>query len=130
MPYRLWMRRKINITFRGLITIVPRANRRGEHSFAPLAVLPRGQKWAHNAGFACLGLFREIPWGHGSSFSSVLSGLPGSEPPIDGGPSRPSRIEIMFGRLTDWRLIATRHDRCAKVFLSAVALAATVIVWL
>jgi transposase len=36
----------------------------------------------------------------------------------------------MFGRLKDWRRIATRHDRCAKTFLSAVALAATVLFWL
>ena len=40
---------------------------------------------------------------------------------------RRNRIEIMFGRLKDWRRIATRYDRCPKVFLSAVALAATVI---
>ena len=40
------------------------------------------------------------------------------------------KIEIMFGRLKDWRRIATRYDRCAKVFLSAVALATTVIFWL
>lgn len=40
------------------------------------------------------------------------------------------RIEIMFVRLKDWRGIATRYDRCAKPFLSAVALAATIIVWL
>jgi hypothetical protein len=32
----------------------------------------------------------------------------------------------MFGRLQDWRRVATRYDRCPKVFLSAVALAATV----
>lgn len=43
---------------------------------------------------------------------------------------RRNRIEIMFGRLKDWRRIATRYDRCPKVFLSAVALAATVIFWL
>ncbi len=43
---------------------------------------------------------------------------------------RRNRIEIMFGRLKDWRRIATRHDRCAKTFLSAVALAATVMFWL
>jgi transposase len=24
------------------------------------------------------------------------------------------RIEIMFGRLKDWRRVATRYDRCAK----------------
>ena len=39
---------------------------------------------------------------------------------------RRSRIEIMFGRLKDWRRVATRYDRCPKVFLSAIALAATV----
>ena len=43
---------------------------------------------------------------------------------------RRNRIEIMFGRLKDWRRVATRNDRCAKTFLSAVALAATVILWL
>lgn len=42
---------------------------------------------------------------------------------------RRNRIEIMFGRLKDWRLVATRYDRCAKTFLSAVALAATVMFW-
>ena len=43
---------------------------------------------------------------------------------------RRNRIEIMFGRLKDWRRVATRYDRCPKVFLSAVALAAVVIYWL
>ncbi|RLK07380.1 IS4 family transposase [Ruegeria conchae] len=39
-------------------------------------------------------------------------------------------IEITFGRLKDWRRVATRYDRCPKVFLSAIALAATVLFWL
>ena len=43
---------------------------------------------------------------------------------------RRNRIEIMFGRLKDWRRVATRYDRCPKVFLSAIALAALVIFWL
>jgi transposase len=43
---------------------------------------------------------------------------------------RRSRIEIMFGRLKDWRRVATRYDRCPVVFFSAIALAATVIFWL
>lgn len=43
---------------------------------------------------------------------------------------RRNRIEIMFGRQKDWRRVATRYDRCPKVFLSAVALAATVMFWL
>ena len=42
---------------------------------------------------------------------------------------RRSRIEIMFGRLKDWRRIATRCDRCATTCLSAVALAAMVMFW-
>ena len=43
---------------------------------------------------------------------------------------RRNRIEIMFGRLKDWRRIATRYDRCATAFFSAICLAATVIFWL
>jgi transposase len=40
------------------------------------------------------------------------------------------RSEILFGRLKDWRRVATRYDRCPKVFFSAIALAALVIYWL
>jgi len=36
----------------------------------------------------------------------------------------------VFGRLNDWRRLATRYDRCPKAFFSAVALAATAIFWL
>ena len=43
---------------------------------------------------------------------------------------RRSRIEIMFGRLKDWRRVATRYDRCPETYLSAIALAATVLFWL
>ncbi len=43
---------------------------------------------------------------------------------------RRNRIEITFGRLRDWRRAATRYDRSPKVFLSAIALAATVSYWL
>ena len=43
---------------------------------------------------------------------------------------RRNRIEIMFGRLNDLRRVATRYDRCSKVFLSAVARTATVMFWL
>ena len=43
---------------------------------------------------------------------------------------RRNRIEIMFGRLKDWRRVAIRYDRCPTVFLSAIALAATVLFWL
>lgn len=43
---------------------------------------------------------------------------------------RRNRIENMFGRPKDWRRVATRYDRCLKVFLSAIALAATIMFWL
>jgi len=43
---------------------------------------------------------------------------------------RRNRIERMFGRIKDWRRVATRYDRSPTVFLSAIMLAATVIFWL
>ena len=39
-------------------------------------------------------------------------------------------IERMFGRLKDFRRIATRYDKLARNFLASVALAAAVIWWL
>ena len=42
---------------------------------------------------------------------------------------RCNRIEIMFGRLKDWRRVPTRYDRWPKVFLSVIELAALVIYW-
>jgi transposase len=39
-------------------------------------------------------------------------------------------IERMFGRLKDYRRIATRYDRLATNFLAAVCIAATVSYWL
>ena len=40
------------------------------------------------------------------------------------------RIEVMFGRLKDFRRVATRYDKLARNFLSAVHLAAAVAFWL
>ena len=40
-------------------------------------------------------------------------------------PRQRHRIEIMFGRIKDWRRCATRYDRCAHTFLSAITIAAT-----
>jgi putative transposase len=40
------------------------------------------------------------------------------------------RIENMFGRLKDWRRVATRYDRCAHTFFSAICIAATVVFYL
>ena len=41
-----------------------------------------------------------------------------------------NKVEIMFGRLKDWRRIAMRFDKSPTVFLSAVTLAAIVLFWL
>ena len=43
---------------------------------------------------------------------------------------RRNLVERMFGRLKDWRRIATRYDRCAHTFFSAICIAATLIFWL
>jgi transposase len=40
------------------------------------------------------------------------------------------KIEKSFAWLKDLRRVATRYDRCPKVFLSACALAAVVMFWL
>ena len=39
------------------------------------------------------------------------------------------KIENLFSRQKDWRPIATRYDRCAHVFRSAILLAVTVFFW-
>ncbi|QJB69730.1 IS5 family transposase [Parasphingorhabdus halotolerans] len=36
------------------------------------------------------------------------------------------KIENIFGRIKDWRRVATRYDRCAHTFFSAICIAATV----
>ena len=35
------------------------------------------------------------------------------------------KIENVFGRIKDWRRVATRYDRCAHTFMSAISIAAT-----
>lgn len=40
------------------------------------------------------------------------------------------KIEIMVGRIKDWRRIAMRYDRCAHTFFSAICLAAAFIFYL
>ena len=42
---------------------------------------------------------------------------------------RRNLIERMFCRLKDWRRIATRYDRLARNYLSALALVAAVCFW-
>lgn len=43
---------------------------------------------------------------------------------------RRNLVEHMFGRLKDWRRIATRYNRCAHTFFSAICIAATGIWWI
>lgn len=40
------------------------------------------------------------------------------------------KIECMFGKLKDWRRVATRYDRCAHTYFSAICIAASVIFYL
>jgi transposase len=43
---------------------------------------------------------------------------------------RLNRIERMFGRIKDWRRVATRYDTNPTVFLCVIMRAATVMFWL
>jgi len=40
------------------------------------------------------------------------------------------RIENMFSKLKDWRRVATRYDRCAHTFMSAIVIVATMLFWI
>jgi putative transposase len=40
------------------------------------------------------------------------------------------KIENTFGKIKDWRRIATRYDRCAHTFLSSITIAVIVLFWL
>ena len=40
------------------------------------------------------------------------------------------KIENMFGRIKDWRRIATRYDRCAHTFFSTICIAAALCYYL
>lgn len=40
------------------------------------------------------------------------------------------KIENRFAKLMDWRRIATRYDRCAHTFMSAICIAAIIIFWI
>ena len=40
------------------------------------------------------------------------------------------KIENMFAKLKDWRRIATRYDRCAHTFFSAICIAASITFYL
>ena len=42
---------------------------------------------------------------------------------------RRNLIERLFSRLKDWRRIATRYDKLARNYLSAIQLAAVIICW-
>jgi transposase len=39
-------------------------------------------------------------------------------------------IERMFGKLKNWRRIATRYDRLARNYLAAIALVSVIIAWI
>ena len=40
------------------------------------------------------------------------------------------KVEVMFGRISDWRRIATRYNRCTHTFLSSICIAAIDIFYL
>ena len=40
------------------------------------------------------------------------------------------KVENLFAKLKDWRRVATRYDRCAHTFFSAICIAAAVAFWI
>ena len=97
---------------------------------APLGCLPKADWLLADSGYDA-DWFREALKGKG--IKPCIPGWKSGGKPVKHDThryKRRNRIEIMFGRLKDWRRIATRYDRYPKVFLTAVALAATVIFWL
>ena len=62
-----------------------------------------------------------------------IPGRKGRKEPVESDDRRykdRNLIERMFGELKDWRRISTRYNRCARTFMSAICIAATVIFWL
>ena len=66
----------------------------------------------------------------GDEFRNALAtkGMKACIPPRKG--RKRHKVEGMFAKLKDWRRIATRYDRCAHTFFSAICLAAAVIFYL
>ncbi len=110
--------------------------------------LTAGQVSDHTGALALLSTLPKADWlladrGHDADWFRNALADKGIKPCIPGRKSRDQpikhdrrrtkrrhRIEMMFGRLKNWRRVATHYDRCPIVFLSAVALAATVLFWL
>jgi len=40
------------------------------------------------------------------------------------------KIENVFARIKDWRRVATRYDRCAHTYMSAICIAAIFCYWI
>ena len=100
---------------------------------APLDSLPRAQWLLGDQGYDA-DWFR-APCRPRASRPASLGQTPGPLRQAQIQAAQPHRTEgrrsqIMFGRLKDWRRVATRYDRCPTVFVSAKALAATVLFWL
>jgi len=114
------------------VTSVRRPDRRtpstaNDASSEPWAAPPRAQSLLADRGY-------DADWFRGAleekGIKPRISGRRSRNEPIKYDKRRyrrRNRIEIMFGRLKDWRRVATRYDRCPTAFFSAIALAATVI---
>ena len=65
-------------------------------------------------------------WRHALKAKGILPcipPIPSRKPPVDFDKDiykQCHKVEITFTQLKDWRRIATRYDRCADLFLSAI----------
>ena len=92
---------------------------------ALLARLPRRPLWVvADRGYASHA-FRERVWG--------LGARPAVPPKRGGAPvacpawvyTNRNRVERLWGRLKEWRAVATRYERTARSFMGVLCLAAT-----
>ena len=68
----------------------------------------------------------------GAGIVPCIPGRSNRKVPIEHGKAlykRRNFVERMFGRLKDWRRVATRYDRSAEGFFGAICLAAIVLFW-
>ncbi len=102
-----------------------------------------GQASNHAGARALIGSLPSVKWRPGScghdagrlrealqdkGMRACIPGRKQRKIPFNHGKRR-DRIEIMSGRLRDRRRAATRCGSCPRVFLQAIALAATVTFW-
>ncbi len=70
-----------------------------------------------------------LPAGHHALHPGPSLPQEASPRPEEAGSQVSQNRDALFPIVKDWRRVATRYDRCAHVFRSAILLAATILFW-